>query len=153
MYLAQCVEQAIYLNLVFFDLYPKAGTTIRSKKEWFEAYEAYEERELRKTMGRLIQKLKEKGKSTGSVEAKLDECLTKRNWLAHSYFPDRGVDLTYESGREKMIRELEGTQALFRDKDQEITKLTEPVMQSYGLTEEKLQKLMHELQTEHRSKR
>ena len=86
MYWAQCVEQAIFLNLVFFDLYSKIGKTIKRKKEWEETYDAYEKDELRKTMGRLIEKLKKEGKSTNEVQGLLEACLKKRNWLAHSYF-------------------------------------------------------------------
>lgn len=151
MYWAQCVEQAIFQNLVFFDLYPRFGKTVMSRKEWEETYDNYETKELRKTMGKLIEKLKKEGESTGEIQSLVKACLQKRNWLAHAYFSDRSTDITQVSGREIMIKELEEIQELFRETDYKINEITKPIMKHYGLTEEKLEEIMKDLQAKYNS--
>lgn len=82
MYLAQCFEQAIFQNLVFYDLFPSKGKTIKNKKEWEETWDNYEKTKLCKTMGKLIENLKKDGDSTDEIQSLLEACLQRRNWLA-----------------------------------------------------------------------
>lgn len=42
----------------------------------------------------LIKRLRAEGQVTKSIEELLDDVLTKRNWLAHSYFSERAVEFS-----------------------------------------------------------
>jgi len=150
-YLAQCLEQSIFLHLVFFEHFPKAIATFKSKESWISAFNAFESRELGQTMGKLIRRLKEAGQPTEYIQVMLDEALQRRNWLAHGYFPDRAAALTLESGRERMIRELESIQSLFIEVASQIDAITLPVARNYGLTEEVMAKLMAQMREQYAS--
>jgi hypothetical protein len=141
-YLAQCLEQSIFQHLLFFEHFPKAIASFKSKESWISAFDAFESRELGQTMGKLIRRLKEAGQPTDSIQVMLADALQKRNWLSHGYFPDRAVALTLESGREKMIGELESIQLLFREVAGKIDAITMPVTRSYGLTDEAMATVM-----------
>jgi hypothetical protein len=144
-YLAQCVEQSIFLHLLFLDHFPKAIAKFTSKEAWVSAIDEFEARELGQTMGKLIRRMKEAGQPTDNIQVLLTTVLKQRNWLAHKYFADRAVEFTRESGREKMVRELEELQGLFREAAGKIDALTTPVARKYGLTEEALADLMANL--------
>jgi len=151
-YLAQCVEQAIILNLIFFDLYPTAVSSNQDNKTWSDRFDKFEATEMKLTMGKLIKRLKNAGETTEAIELKLDEVVSNRNWLSHGYFNDRALDFTFEDGRTKMISELEVIQTLFREVDKMISEVTMPVARRYGLTEEMLDQMKSDMLTEHKLK-
>ena len=151
-YLAQCVEQAIIQNLIFFDLYPTAVNSNQDNKTWSDRFDKFEATEMKLTMGKLIKRLKNAGETTEAIELKLDEVVSNRNWLSHGYFNDRALDFTFEDGRTKMISELEVIQTLFREVDKMISEVTMPVARRYGLTEEMLDQMKSDMLTEHKLK-
>lgn len=144
-YFAQALEQAIFVHLIFFDFYPKNAKTFKDQKDWEQKFNNYEAQELSKTMGRLIQKLKDSGQPTEEIKTILGEALKQRNRLAHHYFSENAVPFMSEAGRDSMILELESIQELFLSASQLIDDLTMPIARKYGLTEEKHQKIMDEL--------
>ena len=148
-YLAQCVEQSIFQHLLFLDHFPKAIAEFTSKEAWVSAFDEFEARELSQTMGKLIRRIKEAGQPTDDIQVLLTQVLKQRNWLAHGYFADRAMDFTRESGREKMVIELEELQGLFREAAGKIDALTMPVARRYGLTEDALATLMAGLVENH----
>ena len=148
-YLAQCVEQSIFQHLLFLDHFPRAIAEFTSKEAWVSAFDEFEARELGQTMGKLIRRMKEAGQPTDYIHGLLTQVLKQRNWLAHGYFADRAVEFTRESGREKMITELEKLQGLFREAADKIEALTMPVARKYGLTQEALEALMATLVENH----
>ena len=89
------------------DFYPNNIKSFKNSTEWTSDFVAYEEKELGKTMGRLLQKLKDESQPTEEVTSLLTVALQKRNWLAHSYFSQRSVELTVQNGRSQMITELQ----------------------------------------------
>lgn len=145
MYWAQCVEQSIFQQLLFFDHFPKAIASYTSSEKWVAEFDSYETRELGQTMGKLIRRLQEVGLPNEDITNVLAEVLQLRNWLAHSYFSDRALEFTTTKGREEMLEELDGV----RDKLQKcainLDSVSLPAAQSLGFTEEMRQKVTQEM--------
>ena len=141
MYCAQCLEQAIFQHLIFFDHFPKAVANYTTAENWAEDFDRYEERELGQTMGKLIHRLKEVGQPTDAVELLLKDALKNRNWLAHGYFADRAVPFTLPNGRKDMIAELEVLQKRFQICTQELDAVSLPAARKLGLADEMLAKI------------
>lgn len=148
MYWAQCVEQSMFIHLMFLDFFPKNLNNFKDSEKWASDFDTYEEKELGKTMGRLLQKLKNEGQPTNEVSILLSTTLEKRNWLAHSYFPHRAVEFTQEAGRAEMIKELQGMVDLFREVTAKLDAITMPIARRYGYTEEMEAKARAELLAE-----
>ncbi|WP_411845574.1 hypothetical protein AAFN60_18220 [Roseibacillus persicicus] len=149
-YCAQCVEQAIIQNLIFFDYFPDAIESTPDAETWTERFDEFEAGEMRRTMGMLIKRLRKEGQTTEAIEQRLDDVLAKRNWLAHRYFDDRAVEFTLIEGRATMVKELEMIQAQFREAEDLIADVTRPVAIKYGLTDEVLAQTMTDLVSKHK---
>ena len=156
MYWAQCVEQFMFIHLMLLDFFPKNVKSFKDSEKWASDFDAYEEKELGKTMGRLLQRPKDEGQPTSDVSTLFSTTLEKRNWLAHSYFSDRAVEFTQEAGRAVMIEELQGMTDLFREVTAKLDSITMPIARRYGYTEEMEAKakareeLLSELSTRHK---
>lgn len=144
-YLAQCLEQSIYIHLMFFDFFPRNISRIRTQDLWQQEIESYEAQELSKTMGQLIQRLKDAGQLTDDIASALASALKQRNRLAHHYFSEKSITFMTESGRNIMIAELQSIQEQFRAVAEMLDTITMPVAERYGFTEEKRQKLMAQM--------
>jgi hypothetical protein len=152
MYWAQCLEQSIFIHLIFLDFFPNNVNSFKNSTKWASDFAAYEEKELAKTMGRLLQKLIDEGQPTEEVNTLLSVALQKRNWLAHSYFSQRSVELTVQTGRSHMITELQAMIEMFRQASVKLDNITTPIARRYGYTEEMEAKAMVELLAEMNSK-
>jgi hypothetical protein len=144
-YLAQCLEQSIFLHLMFVDHFPKAISKHWSREEWAAAFDSFESRELSQTLGKLIRRLKEAGQPTESIRTRLEDALRKRNWLVHGYFSDRATHFFSERGRSSMIEELQAAQAVFRHAAHEIDSVTRPIAHKYGLTDHVWDEMMKQM--------
>jgi len=145
MYLAQCLEQSIFLHLMFFDFFPRNVKDFKGKEHWQKDFDRYESEELGKTMGRLIQDFKDAGQPTDEIKAVLTNVLVQRNRLAHKYFSEKSISFMSESGRSEMIAELESIQEMFSTAMAMIDAITMPVARGYGLTEEMQKRVMQEM--------
>ena len=152
MYWAQCLEQRIFIHLIFLDFFPNNVNSFKNSTKWTSDFAAYEEKELGKTMGRLLQKLKDEGQPTKTVNSLLSVARKKRNWLAHSYFSQLSVELTVQTGRSHMITELQAMIEMFRQATTKFDNITTPIARRYGYTEEMEAKAMVELLAEMNSK-
>jgi hypothetical protein len=134
------------------DFYPVSIKCFKNSTEWATDFAAYEEKELAKTMGRLLQKLKDEGQPTVEVNTLLSVALQKRNWLTHSYFSQLSVELTVQTGRLHMITELQAMIEMFRQASAKLDNITMPIARRYGYTDEMGAKAMVELLAEMNSK-
>jgi hypothetical protein len=103
-------------------------------------------------MGRLLQKLIDKGQPTEEVNTLVSVALQKRNWLTHSYFSQLSVLLTMQIGRSQMITELQAMIEIFRQATAKFDYITMPIARRYGYTDEMGAKAMVELLAEMNSK-
>ncbi|WP_413704970.1 hypothetical protein [Pseudomonas sp. Pseusp16] len=136
MYLAQCLEQSIFIHLMFFDFIPRNVKEFKDQQHWQQEFDRYESTELGKTMGKLVQRFKDAGQPTEEIKTVLANALTERNRLAHKYFSEKSVAFTNHSGRNEMISELESIQKVFRNAAVMIDTITMPVARRYGFSEE-----------------
>ncbi len=128
MYHAQCVEKslAILVSCVFNKEFLKSTRNRR---------EEIQDEEFSKTMGRLLNRLKNQITIPPNLEKNLFESLKKRNWLAHDYFLERGIQMMAPQGKEKMIEELTSLSDYFSKLDAHLTKIYENAMEKLGMSE------------------
>lgn len=126
MYYAQCVEQqlaillATTLNPDFLNASP-------------EERDRFFDEELRKTLGRLVEALRQRISVSADTEKRLNRALQRRNWLAHNYFRERALDILTWEGRQRMIVELQETADDLRILDEELTRITESWLERLGI--------------------
>lgn len=149
LYWASCLEQSIFQHLLFFDHFPRAVASYKNADKWEREFDEFEAKEMKQTMGKLVWRLKEAGQPTKEVETSLDQALKARNWLVHSFFPDRAVQFTLSDGRAEMISELQGLRDQFMVCANAIDELSQPVLERYGFTEEVQERILAELVSEH----
>jgi len=145
LYSAQCLEQAMIHFILMLDHFPKATPEFTTKKQWYEDFDKFIDTENKRTMGQLLGRLQKLGIPCEQLEIKLKEALKKRNWLAHSYFPDRAMEFMNETGRNKMIVELQQVDQFFMRLDEEISAIYAQIANKYGVTDDVLNKTMNEL--------
>ncbi|MFN7957373.1 MAG: hypothetical protein U0P46_03455 [Holophagaceae bacterium] len=150
-YLAQCLEHQIVNSMVVIDLLPNFPWKQKSREDWYKQHDQYNEEQFTKTLGRLIRDLKSITQVPPEVESKLSFCLARRNFLAHHYFRERAIEFMTESGRQNMLTELENDQAMFRQADQQLHLLVEPLNLKYGITPEAVESARLELLKAHNS--
>ncbi|RPD95727.1 hypothetical protein EGN69_08700 [Pseudomonas monteilii] len=153
MYWSQCVEQSMFIHLMFLEFLPRNVKNFSDSARWASDFDSYEAIELGKTMGRLLQKLKSEGQPTEEVSVLLASALKKRNWLAHSYFSSRAVDFMHESGRSDMIEELREATEFFREAAAKLDAITMPIARRYGFTEDMEAKVRSDMFEEYQAKK
>jgi hypothetical protein len=136
MYWVQCLEQRIFIHLIFLDFFPNNVNSFQNSTKWASDFAAYEEKELAKTRGRLFQKLKDEGQPTKTVNSLLSVARKKRNWLTHSYFSQFSVELTMQTGRSQMITELQAMIKMFRQVTAKLDNITMRIARRYDYTDE-----------------
>ena len=151
MFCAQCLEQAIILQIMFLDYMPNAVVSIKTKEKWIHDFDEFMEDTSSKPMGKLLGKLQKFGIPCDELGQDLKVALKKRNWLAHGYFPDRTMKFMNEDGRLAMILELEAAHAYFREVEDKVNRITDEVSVKYGLTDEVREKIMVQMLTEAKS--
>ena len=129
MYQAQCLEQQLVLILA-----TKYGTgpTKLSNIEFENVLDAL----FSRTLGHLVNEIGKLASLSEDEEGRLRKALTKRNWLAHGYFSDRSIDFLSESGREKMVAELQEVSEFFHSLDELFTQRTMEYLDTFGITQE-----------------
>jgi hypothetical protein len=103
-------------------------------------------------MGRLLQELKDEGQPTKTANSLLSVARQKHNWLTHSYFSQRSVELTVQTGRSQMITELQAITEMSRQATAKLYKIKMQIARRYGYTDEMEAKAMVELLAEMNSK-
>ncbi len=93
-----------------------------------------------KTLGRLVENIREVAHLSEDEEKRLLKALVKRNWLVHGYFWERAADFMSDSGRVSMIEELRDATTLFEDLDSLFTSRTLEWGESIGYTRQMLDK-------------
>ena len=74
-----------------------------------------------------------------TLENRLHEAVELRNWLAHRYFSERGINILTLEGREKMIFELQEKADFFKELDAEFNAIIEKWLFIQGISKEELE--------------
>ena len=133
---AQCLEQAIIIQIMLMDHMPKSVSKYQSRKDWENSFDNFMDDASSKTMGKLLKKLQQLGVPSEELSKDLRASLEKRNWLAHNYFPDRALEFMNEKGRLKMVSELTEIRAFFQEVEDKINSITDKLSLKFGLTKE-----------------
>ena len=138
MFKAQCLERQIALMLA--TKYGPSPTRI-SRRE----FDAILEDLFSKTLGQLVSEIGKVAELSEDEKERLQKGLSKRNWLAHNYFWDRGVAFLSESGRVSMIEELQEMTYSFETLDELFTNRTIYHAKSLGITQQLLDETLERL--------
>lgn len=141
-YLSQVLEHGIVNSMAYFHLIPSKAASIRSAEEWEKQVDDFMGGGFEKTLGGMIKALSAAVAIPPHLGELLSETQRRRNWLAHAYFRERASSLMTEVGRFQMIAELQDAQALFTRADAELEKIVLPLRKRYGLTDERLKKVV-----------
>ena len=98
-----------------------------------------------RTLGQLVKELRKLANLSDDEVDQLQEALSKRNWLAHSYFWERAVEFLSESGRNVMIGELREAACSFETLDELFKSRTIEYGKSAGLTQQDLDRELERL--------
>ena len=98
-----------------------------------------------KTLGQLVSEIGKVAELSEDEKERLQKGLSKRNWLAHNYFWDRGVAFLSESGRVSMIEELQEMTYSFETLDELFTNRTIDHAKSLGITQQLLDETLERL--------
>lgn len=153
MYYAQCIERSMMLIIMFLDHYPDAMAKTKSRKDWEIGIDVFWDQATKQTMGRLIGKLDQLDFPTDDLLKNLRAALKVRNFVAHQYFSERAVEITYDAGCRSMIHELQEYQSQFQEIEVEFNKVVDELALSYGLSDEIRKKLTEDLRNEHHQAR
>ena len=93
----------------------------------------------RRTLGWLLKEARSLVAISLDVEKVLDEALMMRNELIHHFFAEHSAAFKTEIGSEEMIEELRRMTALFREADNAIDSIYEPILRRAGIDEERIQ--------------
>ena len=129
MYLAQCLETGLVNLLVYLEV--KDGDKINGMD-----IDSFMEENYEKTLGRLINSLKQETEISEKLETELKELLEIRNCLAHRYFRVKAIDFMEKDGRQHMLAELESFISKLQNGDKKIDSIISVMREQYGITDE-----------------
>ncbi len=148
-YHAQVLESGLVNALMFLDFIPTNAAHFKTRTDWSDKFEAFEDDKFKLTMGNLMRDLRKVLKIPEPLEASLKDALEKRKFLVHHYFRERILFFEDEAGRDRMIVELDGYMETFRRADRMLDGMLEPSYQRFGFTAEKQAEAMEEMKRQH----
>ena len=133
MYYAQCLEQQLGMILTY--MYNRQYFEVP-----LECRDAIYDRELNKTLGRMVKDIQKKTNVPPTLNKRLEKAVDFRNYLAHKYFYDRSRQMDFIEGMEEMISELQEMTVFFDELDRELTDILQKYMEkNFGITKEHIQ--------------
>ncbi|HWQ19990.1 MAG TPA: hypothetical protein VN455_09460 [Methanotrichaceae archaeon] len=143
-YYAQILEIGILTMVVAF----RCKELHITRGEFDALYAEYN----KKTLGQLLMRARKSISIPNDIDTLLGEALLRRNWLIHHYFADRSAQFNTEIGRQQMLSELQSIIRVFGEADHAIEPIYTPVLEEFGVNEERVKKIIEEMIQEHLSK-
>jgi hypothetical protein len=140
MFHVQCLERT--LSMLSATVYNSNANRITRSQ-----FDSLLEANFEKTLGQLINNIKRSVDLPDGFENKLADALKKRNFLAHHYFWERSLKFGHKQGQEEMIGELSKACVYFEELDQELEIILRKWMDSRGINEESINKIMDKLRS------
>jgi len=137
MYFAQCVERGLAILLTALEI----GRKMKTRSD----YDLLLDRNFENTLGRLIKLLEKEMKVDYELKDELEEMLKLRNYLAHNFFWQHGINFMEENGCQLMLSELESIIFKLENANKTIISFTSVIRKRYGVTDEKINKIQEEL--------
>jgi hypothetical protein len=136
-YSAQVLEKGITIMVVAFRC---KGLRI-TRSEFDTLYAEHN----KKTFGQLLVRARKIISIPDDIDSLLEEALLKRNWLMHHYFADRAAQFMTETGRRQMLSELQSLIRIFMEADRATEPIYMPILQEFGVTEERIEILIRDM--------
>ena len=143
LYLAQVLEHGLVNAMIISELLPDKENFTKQNVDDFM------NQQFEKTLGTLIKKLKRSIPIPDNLEKTLSSALRERNWLAHNFFRERHIEFINTEGRKTMLEELRGSQKIFEEADNLLTKVVMPLSEKHGITEELYEQELEKMRKEH----
>jgi hypothetical protein len=144
-YMANVLEMALAQTLLQVEFMTNVREHfIRTKgkdfdrKKYEDEFDEYFKEKLSKTMGQLGKLAKDSPELTDDLKGRINDAISRRNFLVHDYWRESGDKLWTEGGRAEMIAELSIDTATFEKLAADILEATKPVRKRLGISEEKL---------------
>lgn len=136
-YFGQVLEEALTQMLWMHRFFKQNKQTNEILNQIIDEFE-----KSKKTMGHIINEVKQAYSLSNEIELKLKEALSKRNYLVHRYFKDQIQKCYSEVGQKEMLQYF----CNFIDHTSETDSALKPYfagyMKKFGLTDEKLEEYM-----------
>lgn len=142
LYYAQVLEQGVICLIL--SARAVDGTLARDFATWDDAFDAH----AGKTLGALLNVLRQYVELPTGIEARSQEALKRRNYLVHHYFKERVAGFVTLPGRQAMLTELAELARLFDEVDGQLTELMFRFGAHFGLTPEQVELEMVKWQAE-----
>lgn len=142
-YFAQCLEQT-FINMIWLNRIFKKK--VKSQQEINEIIDTVEN--SKKTLGNLINEIKSDYEIPESLRSELKEVLEKRNYLAHKFFKEQIAKFKSDLGMREMLNYfcdfIDSSKAV----DKQMTEYYSHYTEKLGLTEERIEELIKEMENE-----
>jgi GTP1/Obg family GTP-binding protein len=136
-YAAQCFEVELVILLLHAHRLRKPASTPQQLDE-------IDLRLSKRTLGQLLNELKEHFDLHPQFKSLLNEYIGKRNYLAHRFFYDNARNLLSRTGCESMIAELKTIHATMKEADAVAQAVSGRLRNLLGISEEEMRKLVDE---------
>lgn len=103
------------------------------------------DRHSRKTMGILLSDLKKLIGVEEALKDSLEEALDIRNWLAHRFFYDRGVEICTAPGKKVVTAELQSKASTLQHTRGKMLSIVQSLRDKTGITDDMLEQYHNEL--------
>ncbi len=131
MYMAQVLEHELVNGMVTVNRANGRITTLSELDQFMEL------RFEKRTLGTLINEMRDHIAVDPELDSLLSSTLKTRNWLAHAYFRERGDgDFYTRPGKDRMIAELQRARDMFVEADRMLSEATRSLRESLGLTDD-----------------
>ncbi len=122
--------EAILTNVLL--LHARLGGKAPTANDLDKMEEEYQKKKY--SLGALIRDAKAAVAVPDMTEKVMNEALRLRNYLMHNFFRDKAFEISTESGRKRMVAELQKTEATVLTADRMVTELGMKLAQHLGIT-------------------
>ena len=144
-YFGQILEEALTQMLWMHRFFKQKNQTNKILNLIIEEFE-----NSKKTMGNMINEVKQAYSLSTEIELKLKEAVTKRNYLIHRYFKDQISKCYSIIGQKEMLQYFCDFIDQVSETDTSLKPYFAEYMKNFGLTDEKLQEYMALMKNEER---
>jgi hypothetical protein len=142
--MAQILEHAIVNSMIVLELVPNLVGKVKTVEEWYRDHDAFQDQQFEKTLGRLVGAVRAVATMSDQLVGDMQECIRKRNYLAHHFFRVQAEAFMNEAGRRQMSAELGDIQALFKRTIDAFEAAVQPAWDRYGFTKERFDQFTEE---------
>jgi len=116
------------------------GSCDESESKFDDEYDALSKR----TLGRLVGKLKECMENSDQEVSALEDAVKRRNYIIHEMFPDRAEALATPKGRKEALAYLAESRVILFDANMAIHSIVPKLMELNGIDPEETERITYD---------